>query len=375
MRRRRVLLVVLPAVVLAAVIVLRVNPLSGRADRDKRDGSALVDNTKELLPIKNPPATYRIMYRVENFAGGKRVVSTEELWVRRPFESRQETRAGPPKGRVTQSQAISRFGLFGTSGANSDPIVVRVAPSVASSDFRFDGVLGALVEERRLVPRERRRVLGRECEIYRTGEPVGTNRFPRASDSDWADHCIDHHGLLLEEVWSSGGRVLRRRLAVDVDENLALPAKLFKTNPLALPVDLGGNALSKLNESRSTTRWRLASVPRDFDYRGSYTFRTGTPVQPGRSVGATRESIVDVYANSKQLLVVEQGEASDPGAFARGRRTRRVRVGRLGDAIEVLEVSGTTIWARPPGTGFVRVFGTLAPLQIRRIAAMLVHRP
>src|SRR4051812_15449031 len=85
------------------------------------------------LDVGGAPTSYHIVYRVDDLAGGQAVVSTDELWVHRPFESRLETRDGAPPGGAVRSQTTSAFGSFSSATPGGRPLVTAVTPGIASS--------------------------------------------------------------------------------------------------------------------------------------------------------------------------------------------------------------------------------------------------
>jgi hypothetical protein len=337
-----------------------------------REGSTVVEGAGPLRPA-DPLLAYRITYRVDNYAGGDHIVTTDELIVRRPFESRLRAKAGAPPGGAVQSTTTSNFGVLQSSSPNAVAFSTFVPPGVAGGDLRFDAALEALVQQGAFERRERRQVLGRDCQVYRTGEPVGTGRLVKPADREYADECIDATGLLLEEVWVLDGAPIRRKLAVAFDGRPRLDADAFAIEAAPLPLEQRGAAVIELTaDSRPpATFWELGAAPTGFSHRGRYRVVSAMPgAAPGTAALAT-DSVVDVFVDGPALLLIEQG-ASPPTDDTQG---RVVKVGELGQGRLTAGVLGSEIVARPDAARLVRIVGTLAPDELVRIAAALRPGP
>jgi hypothetical protein len=341
-----------------------------------RDGSEVVDATGALAAAE-PLAAFRIEYRVENYAGGDNIVTTDELIVRRPFDSRLNAKAGPPPGAEVQSTTVSSFGKFESGSANSVAFATSVRPGVPSGDIRFDSALDALVGEGLFERRERRRVIGRECQIYRTGEPVGTGRLTAPRAGEYADECIDATGLVLEEVWVTNGQPIRRKLAVTLDTQPQLDDGLFTLNAAPLPLETRGAAVIELTaDSRPpATFWELDQPPAGFTHRGRYRVLTASPqAAPGAPQTLDSDTVVDVYVSGPRLLLIEQAAVAEPGNAEEG-PGRAVDAGQLGRGRVTAGVLGSTVVAYPDAARVVRVEGTLTPDELVRITASLRAKP
>ena len=156
-----------------AALFAAVAAVSWWTSRDNpREGSRPVgDGT--TLEIRSIPKSYRAVYRVENRAGTKLTVTTEKMWVRRPFDSRVESWRGAPPGERRLTVRQSNFGVLAQVSERSAPLNIAAPPSIASGDVRIDAVLADAVRDRRLLRRERREVFGRTCQVYRAGAWAG----------------------------------------------------------------------------------------------------------------------------------------------------------------------------------------------------------
>src|SRR5205823_3728054 len=142
------------------------------------------------------------------------------------------------------------------SSENARPLNIAVPPSLASGDLRVDAGLSEALKDRIVVRREKRKVYGRACQVYRAGGPVSAGDFTpdKPSGDEYADFCVDEHGLVLEEAWTSKGRLIRRRVAVKLRIDPPLPDDTFT-------IDLPKSAASLQGSVRRTTPtapiWRL----------------------------------------------------------------------------------------------------------------------
>jgi hypothetical protein len=340
--------------------------------RGDRRGSELVAEKGSLLVPTDEPASYDIVYRSVETATDAPVTTTERFRIRRPFDARIETKRGEPPGGDVTSQRLTRFGVLGTPGNDGRWTLFAVPPAVAGSDVRPAAVLEAAVERGALELRERRRVLGRECQVYRAGGLAsGGNLVPYDPDvEEHADVCIDAAGLLLEETWVKDGRRLTRKVATSIEENVDLGDRLFEpTDASNLAYADGGGLIQEVDPATmpaSTTFWMLDEPPAGFEHRGRYSvvparldpFRQS--FDPGEEQRGTA-SVADVWVRGSELLVIDQGIVTSPsGTIEEHPHAEVVRLGELGDGEAFLDLRTSEVRAQPAGGGFVRVYGTLA---------------
>src|SRR5262249_55446883 len=152
--------------------------------------------------LRPPPAAYRITYRVDAGVPVGKVVRTEVLALSRPWQSRLTTRAGAPPGREVTNAQVSDFGKLDVRSKTQQESVLVVQPDLAASDLRLDVDVDALARVGAIAVRERRRVGGRLCQVYRAAAPPqGLTLTKRTSRSrDVVDSCVDANGLVLEQV-------------------------------------------------------------------------------------------------------------------------------------------------------------------------------
>ena len=327
---------------------------------DVRDGSTVLERSTRLSIT--PVDEYRIVYRVDDYAGGTTVTTTEEVRIRRPFDSRVQRSTGAPPGEDVTSVQLTRFGRLAVPTGEDVSLTLDVPPDLAGNDFRFDIGLDDLVADDLMDAREWREVADRPCRVHRVAEPI-TGSVPTKADAggdDYADLCIDEDGLLLEELWVTDGRVLRHRLAVEVDDSSGLDDALLADPSSPLSTDQGGGALVALDPASAPQgrSWRLPVAPDGFTLTGRYSV---TPPRAGAQPIATPvvSSLVDVWTSGPDIVLLEQGGGEE--ALPRSDGARSVELDL--DAVEKVEAH--------PGVrmneirlytelGVVRVRGTLA---------------
>jgi hypothetical protein len=367
-RRRSIALALVLALAAVAVYVLWPGP-------NLREGSAELSSGTVRVGERRPDS-YRIVYRLESRAGGELVVSTERLWVRRPFESRQESWSGPPPGTKRTSTSINAFGRirFNNAGFN-------VAPAPAPQDRRVDALLQEAERGGYVDVRELRRVAGRTCRIHRiAGEGQSGSLLRLEDDAEtYSDTCLDEAGLALEEVSVVDGDLLTRKLAVEVDESPELDDEMFRPGEVELSVRQGGGSVK---EAEPTSRppgtfWELPDEPRGFERQGRYAV---IPPQAGFDDPTQRSGIItfvtDVWVRGIDVLIIEQGATlggRDP--FAADPNARKVQVGELGRGEVLYGLRTSEVRVLRKGGKFVRVFGTLEPSRLLAFARSLEERP
>jgi hypothetical protein len=311
-RRRRA------AVALAVLAVLAVGGLllarngDGEAAGDLRAGSELGDaDPAGFLDPEPVPDSYRIDYRVEGHGGDEPVVTSDRLWVRRPWDSRLEVYAGDrPEGRPDAVQVAS-FGGFRAQGADEAEVVVASPPGPAASDVRIAGALERALEDGRVELRERRRVLGRTCQVVRSATALATGdlRLPTGPD-DHADTCVDARGLVLEEVLVSEGDVLLRRIATEVEIEPDLDDVSFEVGEPTLEVDEGGGFVAETEPgSRVPGRFFEPQDPDGFGRHGRFAV---VPPQAENFTEVDRlpqrlTYVSDVWVDGPDVVVLDQG--------------------------------------------------------------------
>lgn len=369
---------------LAVAVVVVVMVPGDRARRDGgglatigRAGSELVDrDPSSPLPIGDVPVAYRITYRVEAPIEGEIDVSTEELAVRRPFDTVVRSYRGERAEGVATSGRIASFGRFAIISGTQE-LVLASRPGVSPSDVRLDPVLRQALVGQQLEAREQRQVAGRPCQVYRSLDPLGSGSItPATSDQRYTDTCLDGAGLVLEDVVVAGGDVLVRRLATEVEVDPHLTDDDFEITAPTIDVNSGGGSLLRMAEGSRPpgTFWELAAAPAGFTHCGRFSYvapreQPDDPDDPLQEVHAVA-SAVDVWVRGADVLVVDQGAPlRGPAPFALG--APLVDLGDLGDGDVVLGTQGASVRALLGGGRFLRVIGTLPSSELIEVARSL----
>jgi hypothetical protein len=333
-----------------------------------RAGSAEDDGP--AVRITSIPTTYTATYRVEDRSGRIPVITTERYWVRRPFDSRIETYSSSG-ARIGLRQ--STFGDLGNQSPGTQPLHIAVPPSLATGDLRVDAALPAAVSDREVLRRERRRVYGRLCQVYRFGGPVsaGTLTPYKPPSAEYADVCIDAHGIVLEEVWYTADELIRRRIAVRLAVDPPIDDALFAIDlPRSGPGFQG--SVKRISPPR---RWTI-SAPSGFRSIGTYTVAVPQAAVPetGGGPSAAPVSTTDVYVDGPEVLIVDQdpslrGYVQGDDRAARSDDLAPLIGGQLVLDARLNEARGST-----PDGSYVRIEATLPASELVKLARSIVNR-
>ena len=345
-----------------------------------RNGSVEVEGSRgdEPLALTAEPSTYELRYRVERYDPDKIQESEDRITVRRPFDGRVTSFAN---GRQTGDRA-SRFGtLIITTGEG--PRTLVSPPSPATGDVRLVPALADAVEERWLEVRERRKVLGRECQVYRAGSTIvaGTLVPVGTTPGEHSDVCVDAEGLVLEEVWFKDGMPLQRRVATRREVGRTYTDERFRlaADEPALTIDQGNGFIREIDPASAFegSVYRLTVPPADAEYRGRFVVQPPTlsPFQsPLDSPSERREqvSLVDVWVRGVDLVIFSQTIAADISAVPNDAKTaRRIELGPIGTAATVLDLRSNEVRAELPEARFLRLAGSLPRDELLDLAGSL----
>jgi hypothetical protein len=384
---RRGLLVSVGAAVLVLAAAAGVDRWRGANDKPgevhlvapKRDGSKVVAGAAPV-EIVRAPASFRVVYRLEE--EGKKGVSytTDKVAVRRPWESRLDTLAGkPPGGKVLSFQA-ARFGKRITGITGQDASSLDLPPAVPPSDVRLLPVLQAGLDGGELVRREVREVLGRRCQVYRSAQYLSAVVLKPPTDKEYADTCVDEAGIVLEEVLVTQGDIVARRVAVEIEEDALLSDDLFPDLPSSVPPASGGGVLRKLKAGSMPPGdfFVLDAPPPGFELLGRYTVippQADNFSDPTRE-GARRAGTSDVWVRGVDVLIVDQGGTlrGDP-PFTVDETNPKVDLGQLGQGERLLSAVTNEVRVILPSGRYLRVAGTLSPDDLAAVARSLHSVP
>lgn len=357
------------------------------ASRLRNDRSGSVSLGVEPVPLlpERAPETYAIVYLVTDTATDEVNRSHEELQVRRPFDARAITRDGHDVGRgAVRSQRVSRLTKLAISSTGGQWTLFDIPPALATGDVRFGPALDQALADDQVEVRERRRVAGRECQVFRAGSSLQAgilSPYTKGAAS-FADVCVDEDGLVLEEVWTLNGKRVQRRVATEVqtdvdlrDERFALP-----DNPRTIPArDGGGSARPVDPASRPPGAFRVlpdTDVPDGFTLAGRWAVVSPRldvmrdPLSTGQPNSTS--SLVDVYTRGADVLVVDRGAVTGTGALPEAEAAQPVELGALGLGVAITDFRMNEVRSQA-GADFVRVYGTLPiPLLIEAARALTV---
>ncbi len=360
-------------------LALGLTALSRRDAGIDRSGSITIGAGKPIV-IDRIPNGYRIEYRVEERVGDDIRLSTDRLSVRRPFDSRLETWTGAPPGRALLSTEIATLGRTGNTRGDADEARSDQPPAVAAVDVRLDVSLESAVKDGFLRRRERREVIGRPCQVYRSGARLHAARLQQPTKDAYVDSCVDRNGLVLEEVRFADGSGRSRRVAVTVALEPDLADTLFHVGEANLTVPNGGGSTRRVVPTSTPPGefWQLDAPPEGFALVGRYGV---VPPQPENFTDPAREGfrqagVSDVYTRGTDLIVIDQGgtlRAQPPWTV--DPTNAAIDLGAIGAGEVVLTPRGAEVRALTGGGHYVRVFGTLAPDALAAIARQLHQVP
>ena len=360
---------------------------TSEADKVRADRAGSVSLGRHPAPLLPDEAatTFSIVYVLTDTATDNVNYSNEEVQVRRPFDARVVTRDGkePGKGRV-RGQRVSSLTKLAMRGADDGWTIFEIPPALATADVRFGAALDQALADGDVAVRERRRIEGRECQVFRAGSSLQAGILTpyQPGASTFADVCVDREGLVLEEVWTIDGKRVQRKLAVEVqtdvdlrDDRFAMPEK---ANVIST-ANGGGSAKRVDPASRPPGAFRelpAEGVPSGFEHYGRWAVIAPRldvmrdPTKPAESNSSA--SVVDVYVNGPDVLVIDQGGLTGSGKLPSGGVTRPVDLGGLGIGEGITDFRMNEVRAQI-GPDFVRVYGTLPlPLLVEAAHALRI---
>jgi hypothetical protein len=342
----------------------------------RRDGSKEVSADDAAGPLgfaKSAPESYQLTYHIERYDPDRVQESTEVFDVRRPFDSRIVTTIdGKEVGR-----RVSRFGAL-ILGTGVGPKSLAAPPAPASGDLHLESTLPDAVDHGWAELRERRKVAGTTCQVYRVGSTVASGELvpngTKAGES--ADVCVDRDGLLLEEVWRKGGKPLQRRVAVKRRLGVKLTDADFQVpGEVPLSIDDGNGFVKRVDPASSWegTVYRLPEPPAGFTYLGRVVVQPPklNPFQSPLDEGPKTEqvSMVDTWSRGPDLIVFSQTIAAAVSAIPNDAKTARpIDLGPFGNAATVLDLRSSEVRIELPEDRFIRLAGSLPLAQLVDIA-------
>jgi hypothetical protein len=356
------------AIAVAAVAVTLANLLAHR--QNLRAGSKVVGGAP--VAVTSIPTSYTATFRVDNRAGKTYVTTEERYWVRRPFDSRIETWRGGKR----LSVRYSSFGRLAQESPSAQPLNIAVPPALASGDLRVDASLEQALKDGTIVRREKRSVYGRVCQVYRAGGPVSAGDLTpyKPGTGEYADFCVDSHGIVLEEVWTSQYHVIRRRVITKLAIDPPIADDKFE---ISLPQSAANMQGFVGRFTPPAPLWRLRSAPAGFTSLGIFAVQVpsvAVPQQEGELPAAAPSSTTEVFVNGPDLLVVDQDPSLASYIASDSRPTRPANVRVLNGGQLVVDARMSEVRGGTPDGSAVRVFGTLSPQELLQLAGGMVKR-
>lgn len=368
--RRRVL----PALVLAVAVAVSVVALvSSRSDGQRFTAY------HGPLPHFSVPSGYHITYAI---TGG----SSEDLFVRRPFES-YDARTTHKRPALTMA---FRLGEQVTRSRSGPASLVHTAMSPALRDVRLDAVARDAIRTNRLRLIGRASVLKTTCYVFRSAAPLNSGPLERIGRRSYVDSCVDRRGLVLYERTVTKGKVTSERRATRARVGDAASEANYQMAGDPFPPERGGGGVHEVTvDSRppSGPFWDVPSAPSGFRHAGRYAL---VPSQPQAYSNMTPSSmnafglpnslvasIDDAYTRGPDAIVIEQGSTVNDAKFAPAAGGEDVDLGPvLGHGQLLFSASASEVVAEPhEGRRFVRVIGTVPPLELIAIARSMTLQP
>jgi len=329
------------------------------------------------VPLPRPdgvPIAYHVVYRVTTGS----VVSTEELWVHRPFEAEDLTFSGTAGQGQPLSSIVTRLGRQ-LVRAGGTPGVFEPSPAPASFDVRLDAVATSAISTRALVALGDRVVAGRDCRVYRSARSLSSTTLAGApTAADHVDSCVDSQGVLLEERRVVKGKLVQERRAVTVGVGAGV-SHSYVTTGTHIPFNQGGGTVVTISDSSrppGSPFWELPRPPAGFAHLGRFAV---VPPQPGAAQGPSKAALVtaidDVFVHGADAVIVEQGQTVGAAPFRPPAEGTDVETGRLGRGRLVLSATASSVTLLTNRSSFVRVSGTVPPQQLTEVASSLVQQP
>jgi hypothetical protein len=376
--RRRVVGTVLLAVALAGAAVAAVVTSGGEGAARRVAASA--PTGFEVVDA------YHVTYAV---TAPNAPPGTEQLWVRRPFDSVDVTTSAAARGGAATLTIVNRLGAQVLALQNAQPTLLRVPAAVAPHDVRADLVVPEGLRAHRLRRIGAATVLRRGCTVYRSAAPLHSGPLrPLSAAGPFTDTCIDGQGVVLRETTVDHGHVTNERVATSVQVGpAAVEHAAFAMSGAPTPFDAGGGAFTQLTFTSRPPggswalrppvglRWvgRFAVVPPQPEAFGRVDAGgLASPALPGSLVS----ELDDVYTHGSDVVVVQQGSTIGGATFRAPSGAAAVDLGRLGAGQVTVAGNAVTVSAEPGnGRRFIRVTGTLPVGAVVALARALESQP
>jgi hypothetical protein len=332
-RRRRIA----RFVVIGVVVVLAAVAIGAYATRYR-------DPAAPAAPLPGYHITYEVADLQSNTPPSRR-----ELNVRRPFSLRDETFDQDGK---RESATISTADHVYLQQNDKLLDAGQSAPSLSNGDFQFSVALPILRDHGLAERRGTETIAGRACTVYRISGALGQD-YKKPTDADHADVCVDRDGLVLKELWTIGGKDVRRTTATAVDTTIPDSA-VFSIGDQQ-PEKLPAAAISQLAASipldkppvDGSAYWQADHPP--WGFKHTARVRTTNIQSNGQSPTPIPGAVVDVFTKGSAAIVMSQ--LADSAAPPDGAATKKVYVSGLGDGgVSSVTAAGPQLVFKTDGT-------------------------
>jgi hypothetical protein len=165
-----------------------------------------------------------------------------------------------------------------------------------------------------------------------------------------------------------------------VDTSPVFPPDFFAPPRGVKPESLdegGGELLPITLNSRPPARfWAAPKPPPGFQEKGRYQFGRGTPSEIQGLPASLAMSIMDVYTDGPNLVVVAQGNTADiSGEFQPDSLAQNISGGQLPGAQAIPDPFGNLVRSQTDSVRYVRVLGTIPLRQLEAFADTLRSAP
>jgi len=349
-------------------------------------GIGLGRSTSPVVASFSVATSYHVTYAV---TAPNVPTSTEQLWVRRPFDSVYISYSGPPPGAKPSLVLVYRLGVQVLKAGDAEAGQLKVPAGVAPQDVRADVLVPAAIAMHRIKVVGRQQVLGRACQVFRSAAPLRSGALPALkSGSTYVDTCIDASGIVLRETQVAKGHTVSDRRAVQFETgNAAVAGAAFDMSARVTPFDSGGGAFTPLT---ATSRppgqsWALTRPPAGFEHRGRYAVVPPQPQLFAAGAGGTGAmglpgglvtEMDDVFVRGVDAIVLQQGSAINGATFTPPGNSSAVDLGPLGRGQLLVAGNVTTVVAEPGNDKrFVRLSATLPPDVVVALMRSLATQP
>lgn len=307
--------------------------------------------------VEDAPASYRVTYEVVQ----SDVAGTQEVTVRRPYESLDVSR--DDTGALTTGDATSRSQLYFYLADQAGWLPLQAERHRAEADTRPLAGLATMIELGLVTEEGTASYAGRDCTVYVTGVP--TTQPPKAVEEDeTTELCIDAAGLVLYERWQQAGTVLLERTATAVEVDPIIDEASFDPSEMIADVE---QYEGQLATAAPASPEELAALLTDITPPEGYA-EDGAVSRAGG--GASQ--VVRFYTNGLDLIeVIEYADVPDEDLSLGG--ARPVEIDGVGEAWFAPGFSASTLRVRIGETGLVEVAGPYPAELVEVIRSMTIR--